>query len=188
MALQACCDAPDNVADLASELLTCLGDTLEECEREVCRLFLAAGDVAWDNCCDGCGDCDNCDEPPGNGQAWVRVTAIYPTNTFPVPLTDPTKCSHTWGVDLEVGILRCSTALTESGGTPPAEVVTQETLGTLADARAMMAAVRCCFLPTLTCPDWVMGTWEPLGPDGGCRGGVLPIQVRLEAINLCERV
>lgn len=166
----------DRVGDLATSLLGCLTGRLNECERPVCRSSLVPGvEAVWDVCCDCCDEDGN----PANGQAWVRVVSIFPSDAFPSPLVEPVRCDHGYGVTFELGVVRCVATMGDDGSPPCADDLNRDVAGLLADAHAMREAVDCCFAPTLgfDCGTWVPGSWSPVGPSGGCGGGVLTVDV-----------
>ncbi len=167
--MSACDDT--GLAVISQQLLDCAVAGLAECERPVCRDFLAASaSVAWDECC----ECAS----GGNGMLWVSLTEISPV------LGDPERvgpCGWEYEATYAIGILRCDkTANLSASGKPPApEVFTQQAREQMQDARIIRAAITCCFAELHPDPgDFTLGAWSPLGPDGGCVGGQQLVTLR----------
>lgn len=157
---------------LAEALTDCLCTILEAEAPVQCCCTQFGEAVAWDSC-----NCRN----GRDGQAWVRVASMFPTATFPQPYTgNPGPCGGNydgWAVQLELGVLRCAPSPDSRGRLPSCEQNTAAARRALADAHIMRRAVMCC--------DWygrdaklIVGAWQPVGPDGGCHGGVLPVTVQ----------
>jgi len=123
-----------------------------------CWCGMTAGtDVAWDYCgeCDG-GHC---------GMAWVRLVGVTPYDIFPFPVIDP-GCARPLAALIEVGALRCIPTLAD--GAPLDEATMAEvTALQMADMWALRRAVLCCGYR-----DLALNVYDPLGPQGGCIGGV----------------
>lgn len=159
---------------LAEALSDCLCILLEEEAPVRCCCVMFGADVAWDDC--------SCDGRRG-GMAWVRIANVYPTATFPSPYTgQPGPCGGAydgWAVTLELGILRCAPTIDERGRLPRCDQNWSAARRAAADAHLMRRAVMCC--------SWagdrryIVGSWEPLGPEGGCHGGVMTVTVNSRA-------
>lgn len=113
--------------------------------------------ISWEYC----GECgtDKC------GMGYVRVAQGYPSDTFPLATLDPT-CRHPLVWTVEVGALRCLPVL-EDG-----EILSPDDMNMLAaeqmqDAHALYRALLCCEAPSVS-----LQGWQPLGPEGGCVGGM----------------
>ena len=131
------------------------------------RCVRVPGETAsWDNCCEG------------GGQAWVATRTVFPSEQFPIPKTSRFRCGHTMLVtEFELGVVRCSQALTVDGKPPSIERVEQEASRQYADHEAMLGAVMCCFVPEFgEDVPWALGPWTPIGPRGGCVGATLIVQ------------
>lgn len=162
---------------LARELSTCFCDQLEQVSAPVgCCCLWPGQEVAWDSC-----------DP---GQAWVRVVQVYPlSNRFPVQDTglDIGPCGSVggWATVLELGALRCMPQPVGSD-LPSCDAYSETARLVLADAHAMRRAVACCDWITNAAPpgvdasDWqtLFGAWQPVGPAGGCTGGVMTVTVQ----------
>lgn len=156
---------------LAAALLACLAREMENLARPPKNISLRPGAQATinlstrrDECCEGL--------------AWVRVTGIVPSSTVNWPAADvvPTNCGpQMLAVQLEMGIVRCAP-------TPPAEqLVTDEQWNALSelilDDYAAMYRAFCCLMDRYDTRKFLLGSWTPLGPDGNCIGGILPLTV-----------
>lgn len=166
---------PAAASELASQLLVCLVDELAgTVAGDVCRAHLSPGtSVTADQCC----DCNG-----GQGQASVRVAQLYPTASFPTPLADLSRCwAMTWAAQFELVVFRCAATVDKDGEAPPADAVGRDATVVLSDAAAMARAVSCCFPDGCCGPGVLPGTWNPVGPSGGCVGGALTVLVDLGA-------
>ena len=117
------------------------------------RVGIVAGEaVALDDCC--------------AGQLWVRIGDITPAAGTGVEVA--------WTVHLEVGVLRCAPTVSPHG-TPPSPTDEQAAAAAVADDGARLRrAVRCAFGAD---QDSVIGVWRPIGPQGGCVGGLIRLTV-----------
>lgn len=162
---------PDVIGPLMSAILDCADTQLTANGRECDRVLLAPGvEPAYDECCDGF--------------LYVRLTSMFPSgNPFPQQDTRPGNCKPTLiASTLAIGVLRCAAVVQDGGAVPTAEELTAETLGMTADASILLEAIKCCIVPLTddTTSDAVVatiGTWNPLGPDGGCVGGEWTITI-----------
>jgi hypothetical protein len=157
--------------ELAEALLECLCEALEgSTGGRPCHCCLAVGPPPADFCC----ECPN----GSSGQAWVRVTSVYPSSKFPARTNELVKCgaAMAYGVELELGTYRCVTTLDDSGDPPSCEQTTRDVEIQLDDAAAMRAAI-CCFQAQDGGRVLVRGEWRPIPPNGGCAGGAMTITV-----------
>src|SRR4029078_7070516 len=81
----------------------------------VCRCSLMAGGSAIADICEA-------DPVTGHeGQAWVRLTRLFTTRTFPQPVSDDFQCTPgRWAAEFEVGVLRCAVGPDDEGQPPSA--------------------------------------------------------------------
>lgn len=176
-------DAP-HISKWAKLLLACVCDSLAAEGRPVCRCSLVPGlTAAWDVCCE-C-DCDDNSE----GQAWVAIPRIFPTAgggaAFPSQQTGSFRCGPSLlAAEFEVGVLRCSKALTIDGQAPSADRLNFEAVRALQDQQTILRAVLCCFIGGKypSSQPWSLGAWTQLGPRGGCAGGALAFTISTGAI------
>lgn len=109
------------------------------------------------------------------GTAYVRMGAIFPSGSaFPEPDTsaDSLKCGPmALGVIVELGIMRCSPAGDVQHVATAAEwsaAFQQQMI----DAASMRKAV-CLYQSQYAYPgEVIIGSWSPVGPEGGCLIGV----------------
>ncbi|MFB9476984.1 hypothetical protein ACFFR3_46470 [Nonomuraea salmonea] len=160
---------------LAAKLLECLCAELEaSLAGPVCRCCVVpgAGYPPMDGCMCECGG--------GQGQAWTRVSRMFPTSQrFPAPLQEaPPTCflPGSWAVELEAGVYRCAATMAEDGTPPSCEEVDRDARVVLDDAAAIRRAVMCCFAAQSRVV--VPGQWQAIGPSGGCQGGVMTLLVQ----------
>lgn len=163
----------------ANILLAFLGVRLTAQPNVPAQICLRVGDVAQDAgqdedlCC--------------SGLAWVRIVSVFPAgDDFPAPSTDfaINGCGvNGWGIVLEMGVLRCAPVGTVSRGPTCAEH-TASAEQVADDDRAMRLAV--CDLLSVKDPMTVsVGAWTPIGPLGGCVGGLRSVTVLVDE---CECV
>jgi hypothetical protein len=151
------------IADRLIELSACVCQMLTtEGTGRPCWCGLTLGvNAAWD----GCGECAD----GGCGMGWVRLDGAYPFTAFPVEETEiASTCGTFTGYTIEVGALRCMPQ--NEDGQPLGPDVT---LGLAVDQARDMLALRSAILCCPAWPDWpvLLGSWQPLGPEGGCVGG-----------------
>ena len=123
---------------------------------ETCWCGLYPGSaVSWEYCT----ECSNgmC------GMGYVRPASASSYEVFPQPAID-IRCTlpMAWGV--EVGALRCLHT-PEDGTLLDVGSMAEATIRQILDARALRNAIKCCGL------NIGLGSWIPLGPQGGCVGG-----------------
>lgn len=166
----------DFVFAKAEELLSCLEEYLAEYSAEACRTFIAPGNPpAWDFCCD-CGR--------GDGQAWVQVANVFPTDNFPAQQTGAMRCPPSGlGVTFNVGVLRCAAVVDDNGRPPSSARLIADAKKVHRDRAIVSEAIRCCFLADADPGTYVIGEWTPLGPQGGCVGGQTGLTL---AVNACR--
>lgn len=120
------------------------------------------------------------------GLAWVRMNTMYVTNDeFPNPDTVAavSGCGvQAWGLELEMGVLRCAPTGSISE-IPTCEEWTTLTSNVARDAKAMRAAM-CCLINRLDPYSVAIGQWSPLPTTGGCAGGSWNLTVQI--VNDCE--
>lgn len=171
------------VADLvlprAESLLSCVDEALRDYDAPTCRSFLApGGPPAWDVCCD-CGT--------GDGQLWVQVAEAFPTDDFPSPVAGANRCPPSgFGARLVVGILRCAAVVDDQGRAPSSERLTADALKVQRDRAIVYEALRCCYLVDADPGTYQIGSWTPLGPQGGCVGGAVNVTVAAPACRCPE--
>lgn len=165
----------DPIIGTAKALLLCVEGKLLEYDARVCRSFVApGGPPAWDTCTD--------DGAGAEGQAWVQIGQVGPTDNFPTIQTGAMRC---WPpesvVEFTVGILRCAATVDDHGNPPPASRLTFEAEQVQRDRAIVDEAIRCCFLADAEPGTYSVGLWTPLGPSGGCVGGSRNVTVAVRA-------
>lgn len=151
------------IAARLQELADCLcAQVAEDGLPGLCFCGVVPGEAAAaDYISDRCDDC---------GMAWVRLVSIYPTAGVGIADTTIGNCNKELGFDVEIGIMRCFSVGDAQGNPPsPNEVREAAALAAL-DAETMVRAVACC--PAINSKSYVMGNYQPLGPQGGVVGGV----------------
>lgn len=155
-----------DVLTATTDLIGDVTGTLTAAGRPVLRAFVApAGPPPWDNCCA---------KGTGEGQAWVQVERVYPTDSFPDEAAAPLPCGPMeYAAILNVGVLRCAKTVDDKGNPPTAAEMTAEAVKNSHDRDTVLRAIMCDFLPdAYDAGEWTYPAWIPLGPDGGCVGGL----------------
>jgi hypothetical protein len=167
----------DPVAPRLAWLLECLVDRLEHYGVPACRTFLQPGaDAPWDAC--------GLSEGGAEGQAWVGIERVYPVRPFPLEDTTEQRCSpYEYAADVVLGVLRCAATLDSNGNPPPVEAVLADSQAQTRDMAIVREALLCCYrLEVDSDPgEFRLGSWEPLGPAGGCVGGQWRATIRVPA-------
>lgn len=120
--------------------------------------FVAPGNqAAMDYACEG-------------GQAWVRIVSAYTSTTFPEPdQSAQSMCVGRPAALIEVGVARCAPEPTQTMGVleaPAPEVLTESARVQSADREAMRRGIIAG-----GGDDVIIGSYTPLGPQGGIVGG-----------------
>ena len=165
--------APTTVtpADVCALLLGRIRDALVLCGRDVQTAYVAAGSVAWDNCC---------------GQLVVAPERVYRTARFPLEGPDENGCfDGLIALDLVVLLLRCVPVIEDDGSVPDDLELSAAYTGILADA-----AVIWDVLASTQLPEW----WERanenqvyVGAEGGCIGVETRVTVGVDAELWCAQ-
>jgi hypothetical protein len=171
------------MADLLTPMLQRLTDYVEarlEADSVPVRSSAIVGGqfVAWDDCCD--------DNGQSNGQLRVRVTRTALTDRFPQEPADILRCPTGTIVNVEIGVLRCAATMDDQGNPPTAAQLDAEAALLMADRKAIFMALLCDF-PADGTMDEDRGianiVWEPMGPEGGCVGGMVTADIELIECN-----
>jgi hypothetical protein len=112
--------------------------------------------------------------PPvvGRGTAWVGVDTIFPSKTFPTQDTGTSACGAPLVATVTVGLLRCY-AVKATGESPEQTLLYMDKQ--MADMAAMRRAIVCC--SNLDQIDVSLGTYTPIGPEGGVYGGTWSVSL-----------
>lgn len=132
----------------------------------VCFCGVLAGDSVP---LDYCTECDG----GGCGMAWVRLSAVTPLGSEATATTGTgtfNTCTMPLVATVEVGIARCAPMPNEDGEPPTLAEQLDAAQLQAADMAASVRAIRCC--EGIDQKALVLAQWVPLGPDGGCLGGV----------------
>lgn len=166
----------DTLAPIVEQMLDCLVVRLDDVGAPVCRAFWHPGATApWDSCGQSAGGAE--------GQAWVAVPRVWPSDDFPAEMVGPHRCApRGFAAEMTVGILRCAATVDSSGAPPTSEAVTADALKTSRDRAVALDAIVCCLMGDDADPGtYRLGGWTPLGPDGGCVGGTWSVTVAVPA-------
>ena len=166
----------DPLPAIVEELLGCLEDRLTEIGAPPCRAVWHPGSsVPWDAC--------GTTTAGAEGQAWVAVPRVFPSDNFPAETTDAHRCfPRGYAAEITVGVLRCAATLDEHGRPPPPEDVLADARKQSRDRQASLETIVCCLMGEDADPGiYRLGGWTPLGPDGGCVGGAWTVTVAVDS-------
>jgi hypothetical protein len=156
--------APNPIFTTLTELATCLCASIEALgAEEPCTCGVVPGEVVAP---------DMCDES-GCGTAWVRLSASYPANGVGVPNETLRNCGSGIGYEVELGVIRCVQIMEDDGSGPDAATLQAAVELQLADMKAMYMAINCCSGSKA----WIVGSYTPIGPEGGAVGGILTVSM-----------
>lgn len=169
------------VMPLARELLECLEQEIAKVSSPPAYVQLRTGAVVdhllssnEDECC--------------SGLAWVRPATFFPSSdVFPAQDDTPTPKGITgWGVQLELGAIRCA-PVGDENSIPTAADWDAVTQAVMDDAAAMRRAV-CCFVEQVErrAKIVVVQPWLPVAIEGGCTGGAMSLTIRAPACDCSE--
>lgn len=126
-----------------------------------------------------------CDCGAGQGSLWLRLAAAGPPGTIAAGFgafgttTRAGVCpSGMTELSMQVGVMRCVAMAAE--GVDCASL-TGEALAAIEDYECLRAALSCARLPPplrRVFDGVTVGGWTPLGPSGGCAGGMLTVGAR----------
>lgn len=105
--------------------------------------------------------------PPavGKGFAWVGLSSVFPSRSFPSPTTDRDTCGAPLAALVTVGVMRCYAV--KVAGESAEDMLTYMDKQ-MADMAAMRRAIVCC---NGEFEDLSLGTYTPIGPSAGVYGG-----------------
>lgn len=139
-----------------SEFVLCqVRDGLIAANRsDVQRAYVAAGAVAWDDCC---------------GMLVVAPERVYRSQAFPAEFADREICDHGWLVlNLVVLLVRCVPVVDDRGRAPSQEALDDAYKNLLEDSAVVWNVLQCMSMPD----DWDKAglSQQFVGADGGCVG------------------
>jgi len=144
--------SPHTVSDWA---LCLVNDALTAANRDpVQRAYVAAGSVAWDDCC---------------GMLVVAPERVYRSQSFPGEFADREICDNGWLVlNLLILLVRCVPVVDDRGRAPSQESLNDAYQNVLEDSAVVWNALQCVSMPD----DWDKASLSQqfVGADGGCVG------------------
>lgn len=111
------------------------------------------------------------------GMVWVQMSAANPTVTFPDPDYAVGNCSYSLAYTFEVGLIRPTPVPTEERGhitLPGAEEISAAAYQQMDDLEAMHRGISDCkkYIDYV-----ILGSYAPIGPDGGAGGGAWTVMM-----------
>ena len=152
-----------NISDTLVALAACLCEELND--PDLCFCGVLPGAQPYDAMGTGC---------TNHGQAWVRLASGFPSNRVGEPVTTVDNCDTGQGYTVEVGILRKFPIQAQP---LKSEVIIEHALAQIADMELMRKAISCC--DALRPKDFILGGWNPIGPDGDVIGGTWTLTLGL---------
>lgn len=144
--------SPHSVADF---VLCAVNDGLIRANREeVQRAYVAAGQVAWDNCC---------------GMLVTAPERVYRSIVFPSEFTEREICDSGWlNVDLLVLLVRCVPVVDDRGRAPSQEALGEAYKNVIDDSAVVWNVLQCLVMDD----DWEKANLSQqfVGAEGGCVG------------------
>lgn len=142
-----------------SRLRTCLGGAITEAGLPpVCTLTVMPGQGVAHDFINSCND-------GKDGLAWVQLTTEYASSNVVQPTRGITKCGEDYAIGVNVGIIR-SFPIPEEGEPPDAIMFEAMALQQLREMEVIRYALVCCYPE-----DVMLGSYTPIGPQGGAFGG-----------------
>lgn len=161
--------------EVASQLVTGIGDVLTANGRPVTRAFVTMGEVAWDDC--AC------------GQLSVAISRIVSTSAFPNETARlGTHCGDMVMLELSIALVRCVPGPDINGTAPTPAALTASAAEALLDAhdvRETATSLLCDLDKSATINDYFIGEQIPLGPSGYCGGTQLVVRVAFTHCMAC---
>jgi hypothetical protein len=157
------------VSETATALLQCAFDGVDNAgDLEINRVCLVPGEIAWDNC--------QC------GQLALSEVRRYPSNNFPLEEVDHTaECGAGYiVVNFLIALTRCVPSSGEDGEPPPCDDLSLAALQLFRDMGMLRSAVECCLSSLYDTNQLIafeLGAQEVVGPQGGCVGSTLAVQI-----------
>jgi hypothetical protein len=114
------------------------------------------------------------------GQLAVRLTTAFPSTSFPNPDLSANNCRTIMAYPLELTLVRKAPSLTTRNGRPILPTAAEHEAATrrqVQDMEAMYLAMRKL---SKFVEDIVVGTYQPVGPDGGLVGGIWNLTIGTE--------
>lgn len=170
---------------LANSVLECLLVELMAAGAPVCRGYVAHATAVGPPMDGATCSCD-IDTPAGTvtgqGEAWVKVTAITPAVATPAARSrsvsgrtvSPGCRGNRFTIGMALGVYRCASTAGEE--VPSATSRSADAARTLADAAVMRSVLRC---PALANVPLAAGAWSPIGPSGDGIGGAMTFTVEV---------
>jgi hypothetical protein len=153
------------VWDVLTAILACAEAGLNETSNQApARSYVAMGEPAHDDCCDG--------------QLVVWFERIYPSAAFPDEDLRPVVCAGAQtAIVVNVEVVRCAPTYDANGNPPSSAALLASARETNVDARAIWTSVLCCL--RLRKDEWsaIVNQQAPIGPQGGCVGSRLTVTV-----------
>lgn len=161
------------VFNTSKDLLGCILTALEDAGLPIpCRVCVVPGEIAWDDC--------------NAGQLVVSTVREFQSETFPLEALERgvnSSCGLPYLVaELRFSLLRCAPIPQKMSITVPCESLEDTSLLLHKDAFWMRKALSCCLLDlkrTYVILDYIVGSTDRVGPDGGCVGNEITVLLGL---------
>ena len=167
--------APSDIGNfLAETLLTTVQAqfTTNSLPMPATCMYIAGVSTSVDDCCEGL--------------LWTRVDTVYPTDGSGNPYTQarPDWDIPAWVHPVQCGILNCHLVIDSEGNPIPPDLETQYAVRDGQYRAAILQAITVHY-PPLVGPcalGYRISPWTPIGPEGGCSGGLITVNVITTAL------
>lgn len=112
------------------------------------------------------------------GAAWVRLDQSYPSLNFPEP-DQTANCNTLLAAVIEVGVMR-TVAVGSDRRAPSLDERTLDARRQFSDMSAMHRAISCCVGTSKLDFVYLLGDYQPFGPEGGISGGTWTMTLQQE--------
>lgn len=166
---------------LMQSILSAAASDLTRENRPAARVELVAGQVAWDECCDGL--------------LYLRIVSVYPSggNSSNFPQMDFTQsgiaatCAiHMLAYQMALGVIRCSASVDSQGNAPTPAQVSADGAVQHADLSTLLSTLMCTVPSLQGVQTLKIDRYTPSGPAGGCAGGEWGFYLALDPCVTCE--
>jgi hypothetical protein len=102
------------------------------------------------------------------GMAYARLVGIEPVTSV------AGRCATEFDVTVELGILRCAPQMQVDGNDVTLPTDAEQLAASMQQFfdMGLLHKVLTCSTPPPTMDLWLLGTYSPIGPEGGCVGGI----------------
>jgi hypothetical protein len=157
----------DRIIALLEDLTACLCSEVAEDDSTMCFCIPIPGQFVGQAYLGGAADI-----------AWVRLVTTFPSNIPGQQLNIPAAQVFGTTYLVEMGVMRCWNI--KRTNTPTPEQLMAAWRQQMVDLGAMQRALQCCTGKSWDPNQYVVGNYQPIGPDGDMIGGAMSVALQLE--------